>query len=317
MTATPDPADIFHPGEIAVQARMGVDVAIRPFAERAIRDFMPDQHRDFYAQLPFLFIGAIDGEGRPWASAAFGQPGFAHSPEPQTLVIGSLPLLAGEIGLALGEGDAVGLLGIEPPTRRRNRMNGTVVSTGDGLVVRVGQSFGNCKKFIHARDLEWRDARPGPIVRSATLSQQARALLSRADTLFIASRSKVVAGSPEKGLDVSHRGGRPGFVRVDAAGRLSFPDFSGNNLFNTAGNIVSDGRIGLFVPDFETGDAVFLTGRAAIDWDGPQVAALAGAMRIFDITPDETLFAPGILPLTGSVTEPSPFVAATGVWPAE
>ena len=313
MTSGPVPA-IFHAGELAVQARMGVVEAIRPFAERAIRDFMPDQHRDFFAQLPFLLVGAIDAQGRPWASAAFGQPGFVASPEPQTLTIGALPLLASELGLQLEAGDAIGLLGLEPPTRRRNRMNGTITAADDSLTVAVGQSFGNCKKFIHARALAWRDPRPGALVRSPGLSPQVRDLIARADTIFIASRSPVVAGSPDKGLDVSHRGGRPGFVKVAENGLISFPDFSGNNLFNTAGNIVADGRIGFFVPDFERGDAVFLTGRAAIDWDGPRVATLSGAMRIFDIEAEESLFAPGILPLTGPLTEPSPFVAATGVW---
>lgn len=317
MTAKPDRTDIFHAGEIAVQARMGVDVAIRPFAERAIRDFMPDQHRDFFAQLPFLFVGAIDGAGRPWASAAFGEPGFVHSPEPQTLIVARRPLLADEIGLRLAQGDAVGLLGLEPPTRRRNRMNGTVVAATEGLTVRVGQSFGNCKKFIHARDLAVRLAGPPPPppVRSPGLSDAARALVARADTLYIASRSPVVTGGAAAGLDVSHRGGRPGFLRVDAGGRISFPDFSGNNLFNTAGNIVADGRIGLFVPDFDTGDALFATGRATIDWDGARVGAIAGAMRIFDIEPEETIFAPAILPMTGPLTEASPFVDATGTWP--
>mgnify|MGYP001343401362 CR=1 FL=1 len=306
---------IFHDGELAVQARMGVVTAIRPFAERAIRDFMPDQHRDFFAQLPFILVGALDGAGRPWATAAFGAPGFVSSPEPHSLAIRGTPLLSPDVGLRLGAGDPVGLLGLEPPTRRRNRMNGTITDAGGALVVAVRQSFGNCKKFIHARDLAFHaDAQPGPLERMRGLSPRARALVANADTLYIASRSPHIDGGAEAGLDVSHRGGRPGFVRAGEDGRISFPDFAGNNLYNTAGNIVADGRVGLFFADFDTGDALFVTGQATIDWDGPRVAALDGAMRIFDVEPVEAIYAPGILPMTGPLTEPSPVAAATGIW---
>ena len=43
---------------------------------RVIRDHMPEQHREFFSQLPLLLVGTIDACGRPWASVLAGEPGF-------------------------------------------------------------------------------------------------------------------------------------------------------------------------------------------------------------------------------------------------
>src|SRR3546814_14766932 len=73
------------------------------------------------------------------------------------------------------------------------------------------------------------------------------------------------SGLREQGADVSHRGGRPGFVRVtedDGRSVLTIPDFSGNQFFNTLGNIAINPRAGLLFVDFATGDLLTLTGRS-------------------------------------------------------
>ena len=142
-------ASPWHDGERAIQQRVGVAERMEAFGRKVIRSFIPDQHRAFYAQLPFLLAGAVDDAGRPWATVIEGTPGFMHSPDPRTLVIGARragddPALAG-----LTAGAAIGLLGIELHTRRRNRLNGTVSAlTDDGFAVRVGQAFGNCPQYI-------------------------------------------------------------------------------------------------------------------------------------------------------------------------
>ena len=128
-----------------------------------------------------------------------------------------------------------------------------------------------------------------PIARRAAWQDDAdvRSLLARADTFFIASRSEAAAGGTGAGLDVSHRGGPPGVLEVRGDGALSFPDFPGNRYFNTLGNIRSDGRIGLLVSDFATSDAVFLTGRADIDWTPTRSVAGEASERGIDIAVDE------------------------------
>lgn len=311
-----DALDLFHAGELAIQMRDGTADKTAMLAPRMIQAFMPEQHRDFYAQLPFILIGATDATGQPWATAAFGPQGFITSPNPQTLVIGYQPLMAEPLKLVLQPGAKIGLLGIEVQTRRRNRMNGHVLSLGEGgLVVRVEQSYGNCPQYIQRRELSWRTGvAPGRAVMAKAQDKAVRRLIEGADVFYIASRSEALTADIKTGVDVSHRGGKPGFVRVDDDGRLSFPDFSGNRMFNTLGNIQADARVGLFFPNFETGEAVFLTGQATIDWDSPRVAAFAGAERIVDVVPDSVVFVQDAIPIEGVFVDQWPMLEKTGDW---
>ncbi len=320
IDALPDASTAFHNGELAAQSRVGVSDQDARLRARVIRPFMPDQHRAFFQTLPFMVIGSVDATGQPWASAAFGAQGFVSSPDPQTLIVGAPPLLMDELGLHLTAGAKLGLLGIELQTRRRNRVNGTVAAlNARGLILQVDQSFGNCPKYIQVRDLAWRDdgaefGRTGPVVQTTTTEKVANALIRRSDMFFIASRTAALTEDRRTGVDVSHRGGKPGFVRVAGDGRLSIPDFSGNLFFNTIGNIQSDARIGLFFPDFATGDAVFVAGRAEIEWEGEAVAAFKGAERLIHVLPDQVVLAKQALPIKGVLKEAWPPLAETGDW---
>ena len=122
----------FHAGELQVQERLGLRDKVERFARRAVRDFMPDQHREFYAQLPFVLVGTVDALGRPWASLRAGRPGFMQSPDPRRLEIAARPLFGDPLGETLKDGAEVGLLGIELETRRRNRLTGRVEAAGPG-----------------------------------------------------------------------------------------------------------------------------------------------------------------------------------------
>lgn len=310
--------NVYHAGELAVQERAGV----RKIADRLsqmIRPFMPDQHREFFEQLPFVVVGLIDEQGRPWSTLCFGESGFITSPDETTLQIASAPLLACELGLQVDVGDKIGLLGIELPTRRRNRMNGAISQAGaNGFAVHVEQSFGNCPQYIQTRSVDPRETgavqTASETERTASLGGDAVALIEQADTFYIASRTSDMSSRPNSGVDVSHRGGRPGFVSVGEDGVLSFPDFSGNRIFNTLGNIADDGRVGMAFPDFATGDLLLLTGQASIVWEGRRLEGFEGAQRLVDVAVDEVVHARAVLPLGGSLIEQSPKLARTGVW---
>jgi predicted pyridoxine 5'-phosphate oxidase superfamily flavin-nucleotide-binding protein len=243
-----------------------------------------------------------------------GRPGFVHSPDEHRLRIDTLPDAADPLTRHLRVGAPIGLLGIEPHTRRRNRMNGHVVALdAAGFTVAVEQSFGNCPKYIQAREPQWRGDTP-PALRAETLglalNEAALALIRAADTLFIATAA---AG----GADVSHRGGRPGFVQAsDASGRivLTLPDFSGNNLFNTLGNIEAHPRAGLLFVDDDNGDLLQLSGAARIVWDGDALHAFAGARRLLRIEVEAALWRPLALPLRWSAPGYAPQLEATGPW---
>jgi ferredoxin-NADP reductase/predicted pyridoxine 5'-phosphate oxidase superfamily flavin-nucleotide-binding protein len=309
----------FHGGEQAVQERLGVREKLESFGRRVIRDYLPEQHREFFGMLPFLVIGTVDGEGRPWASILAGPAGFVTSPDPRSLRIAAKPLGGDPLQATLREGAEVGILGIQLETRRRNRLTSRVVAvTEDGFEVAVRQSFGNCPQYIQTWAVTFeprRDAAAGnPAVRRDRLDDRAKALIERADTLFIATAYADGSDDPAKGADVSHRGGKPGFVRVEDDRILVFPDYSGNLHFNTIGNIQLNPRAGLLFLDFDRGDVVYLTVRAEVVWEGEAVRAFAGAERLLRFEVEEMIRVEGSLPLRFSFGEYSPFLDVTGSW---
>ncbi|MGJ3250787.1 MAG: pyridoxamine 5'-phosphate oxidase family protein [Elainellaceae cyanobacterium] len=308
----------FHPGEQAIQERLGGREKMEDFGRRVIREFLPEQHQQFYAQLSYFLVGTVDSEGNLWASILVGAPGFISTPTDRTLHIAAQPLYGDPLADTLKVGSEIGFLGIELHTRRRNRVNGVVSAiAADGFEVQVGQTFGNCPKYIQARqfDLEAFDpATAKPLQTMTTLGEGDRAMIAAADTFFIATAYLEDSAGAAKGVDVSHRGGKPGFVRVDGD-TLTVPDFTGNCHFNTFGNIEVNPRAGLLFIDFEKGTLLYLTGRAEVIWDNdPDVAAYAGAERLFKFHVEKGIRVEGSLPLAWSTPEYSRFLEQTGPW---
>jgi uncharacterized protein len=279
----------FHAGEQAVQARVGVRERVEQMGRRMLRDFMPDEHRQFFQDLPFLVVGSTDAEGAPWASLLLGTPGFVSTPSARRLVVQAEPLPGDPLGAALLLGAPLGVLGLELPTRRRNRVNGRIVALSGGrFELAVDQSFGNCKQYIQSRAGSFKA--PGsiepPRAETALLSDDAARVLERTDTTFIASRSSAPALGGAEGVDVSHRGGRPGFVRVSREAhvtRLLMPDFRGNFMFNTLGNLEVHPYAGLLALDFESGSVLAITTHARMIESGPEVSAFEGAERLLEL----------------------------------
>src|SRR5581483_8644029 len=176
-------------------ARAGVEDKVAHFGRRGIRAFMPDEHREFFEQLPFVFVASLDGSGQPWASMAWGLPGFIESPDPTTLHVAGSLAPGDPASRNLAAGVPVGLLGIELETRRRNRANGLVTARdGDAFTLRVRQSFGNCMKYIQTRHATLRrdpfaPFAVEPVAEDARLSPAGARMVASADTFFIASRS--------------------------------------------------------------------------------------------------------------------------------
>ncbi|MDR7332933.1 pyridoxamine 5'-phosphate oxidase family protein [Roseateles asaccharophilus] len=286
----------FHAGEVAVQARLGVAERMHEIGTRVVRDHMPEQHQRFYEQLPFMLAGSVDDAGRPWATVLVGRPGFVKATDDRHLDFATTPIAGDPAAAGLTAGAPLGLLGIELHTRRRNRVNGQLQAAGpEGLRLRVQQTVGNCPQYIQGREFDWvrdaADTQPRAIEHVAQLDGDAEWLVAAADTLFVASH----AG--EAGADVSHRGGPAGFVVQQDERTLLVPDYSGNRMFMTLGNLQADGRAGLLFIDFERGDLLTLTGRAEIVWGGPDVAALDRAERAWRFHLDEGFWLRDALPL--------------------
>ena len=140
----------------SIQSRYDVREQIENVGQRFIRDYLPDDHRQFYPQLPMLLVGSIDHSGRPWASVLVGRPGFINSPDPRTLEVHAKPLFGDPLNENLTQGVQLGMLGIEYSTRRRNRLNGEASLIDESYFrISVGQSFGNCPQYIQARNFEF------------------------------------------------------------------------------------------------------------------------------------------------------------------
>ena len=185
----------FHAGELAIQNRMGTQARMDRQGRQMIREYLPDQFRQFFVQLPYMIVGTVDAAGSPWASILVGEPGFLSSPDDRTLQIAAKPLFGDPLNTTLAEGIDIGLLGIELHTRRRNRMNGKVTAIDSNRFdVHVGQSFGNCPKYIQARMfelIEQDSATPRSIHQFQMLGVAERSMIAIADTFFIFKRTRL------------------------------------------------------------------------------------------------------------------------------
>jgi predicted pyridoxine 5'-phosphate oxidase superfamily flavin-nucleotide-binding protein len=320
------PHEAFHSGEQTMQQRVGLRERFAEVGALVMRDQMPDQHRELFGRLPFVLLGSVDSDGQPRASLLAGPPGFVHSPNAHTLAIETLPLTTDPLSQVVRVGAPVAVLGIEPHTRRRNRLNGVISALrGKGFEIAVRQSFGNCPKYIQARHAQWvgdTDASSTRVVKAGALDAAGEALVRGADTYFIASSvpPSQLDRDAAHGVDVSHRGGKPGFVRVerdaDGVHSLTVPDFSGNNMFNTLGNLSVYPRAGLLFVDFTGRSLMQLSVDTEIAWAGPDVAAFAGAQRVLRHRVREMLRIEGAQALRWGPAQHSPFLQATGSWAA-
>ncbi|MBT8167488.1 FAD-binding oxidoreductase [Falsiruegeria litorea] len=298
----PSGASPFHHGERAVQKRLGVR-DIEDWAQKVVRDFLPDQHRDFHTALPFLVAAARDEEGRPWATLLEGPDGFVTSPDLRHLVIEAKPSNGDALEHAFVAGADVGILGIELATRRRNRVNGRVSEDRtNSITFAVEQSFGNCPQYI--REREWHRvgvAQPKAAKLGSSLTVSQREWIGSADTFFIATGYRGDGESPTFGMDASHRGGDRGFVQVVNENQLQFPDYAGNNHYNTIGNLVLDPRAGYLFIDFENSSLLQLTGTASIDWEPDDLTAFPGARRLITLDIEEVVELPSAVGLRWQV----------------
>ncbi len=304
-----DHARGYHDGQRAVQRRAGGS-GMAGRLERGIRAELPEGARAFLAEQRLLLAGTADPDGLVWCSVLAGPPGFLATPDDRTVAIAALPPAGDPLARTLAAGPApAGLLAIEPQTRRRLRVNGTAELDAGGVRLRTEQVYGNCPKYIARRAVaaEGAPETPAPAaVRRDALSPADRARIARADTFFIAT------AAPGGGADASHRGGAPGFVAVHDERRLSFPDYAGNTMFMTLGNLEANPRAGLLFLDWARGDTLQLSGRATVDWSPERAAALPGAERVVDFEVEAVVFAPRALPLRWALQERSRFNPPVG-----
>lgn len=295
---------VYHAGELTMQARAGVqEMASR--IGRSIGSTIPLAAQDFLGRQPMAIIGTFDERGRVWASVLTGEPGFMQALDERTVRINAGPIPGDPLGDNFRVNDQVGIIVIELATRRRMRLNGRAEVRSDGAIdINAQQVYSNCPKYIQARAWEMKDvaAISAQSVQSDTyLNTKQQRWISEADTFFIASSHQ------EGGVDASHRGGNPGFVRVLNERLLVWPDYPGNMMFQTLGNLAVNPNAGLLFIDFERGTTLQLTGRAEVIWDAEHTARFAAAERVVEFHIDQAIEIENATRLRWRFLEYSPF----------
>lgn len=245
--------------------RRGVVAAADRIA-RSVGQVIPDVAAAFLEEQHLVVVAAVGDGDRVWASALAGPAGFLRAVDDRTMAIDAPPPLAVPL-TSVQEGAEVGTIVLDPATRRRMRVNGRLLrSASGGLLVEADEVVSNCPKYIARRRVDVPPTRTPELVSSLDdrLSPADVDVVRNADTFFLAT-----TGGADAGLDASHRGGNPGFVQVVGAGTLSWREYPGNNMYLSLGNLVVDERAGVTFVDWDGGRALQLSGRARLDWAGP------------------------------------------------
>ncbi|POR38466.1 Uncharacterized protein TPAR_01325 [Tolypocladium paradoxum] len=319
-TIMPSRLSTFHEGESAVRQMLKV-----PPSENPTSPGLPAPYAMRVQQSPLVALGTLDAQGRPWTTVWGGERGFAgpvaqgvlgfssdvdtrHDP-----VFGALWEGAGEDGLVQpggGRGKMMAALAIDLETRDRVKLAGVMMagSAKEEAVqaaMAVTESLGNCPKYLNKKDVRRHSPAGARLVSEGLpLPEEALALVDKADMFFLSSTNGET-------MDTNHRGGTQGFVRVVRNDEedvvLVYPEYSGNRLYQTLGNLRVNPLIGIVVPDYDTSDVLYLTGSSSILVGHDASSLIARTNLAVKITVTSARFVKAGLPFQGTLGEPSPY----------
>ena len=292
---------MYHSGELEVQARAGVQQQADRVG-KIISSTIPQAAQEFLRRQPFVVLSSVDTQGRVWVSLLTGKPDFMRATDEQTVAVDSVPSEHDPLRENLQANPNIGMLAIEFATRKRMRVNGRGELRDNGVIIYAEQVYSNCPKYIQARDWEVTETAPltATVQRSKVLSTAQQSWIKQVDTFFIGSFH------PQGGADASHRGGNPGFVKVLDEKALLWPDYVGNSMFNTLGNITAYPQAGLSFVDFDRGATLQLTGTAKVIWDTSHAEEFPGAQRLVGFQCKEVIETQNATPLRWTLHDYSP-----------
>ncbi|KAF2728410.1 hypothetical protein EJ04DRAFT_516624 [Polyplosphaeria fusca] len=285
---------------------------------------------------PLLAFGTLDSQDRPWTTLWGGQPGFSEAlgggiigtrtfvdaindPVVQALVGGTEK---GE--MRSGNEKMLSGLTIDLMTRKRVKIAGRMLAGAlseveveyEGgvkhaenapeqqnqlqLVYKVDQSLGNCPKYLNQYEIQPALTTSKLVEQSPNLSNEAKALIAKSDMFFLST-------STEDDMDTNHRGGPTGFVRIVSDTEIAYPEYSGNRLYQSLGNLQMNPKIGITFPDYETGEILYITGTTEILVLEDAAKLLPGSNLAVKIKIDEARLVEGGLPFRGTRKIPSPY----------
>lgn len=252
----------FHEGELATQRRAGVECDAKRLEKMVDSAHLSEGAARFLASQSFAALTGRDRKGGLWTSPLAAPAGFRQGND-GLLRIPVVPR-EGDPLFRMPTGQQIGLIVIDFAARRRLRVNGSLVVADNAVMsMEIDQAFGNCPKYIHRHDLSVPSVATTASVRvrcATSLEPADHAMIAASDTFFLGTTH------PTRGSDASHRGGPAGFVRVDSPGQLWWPDYPGNNMFNSFGNLAVDDEAALLFIDFTTGATLHVSGTAEVRW---------------------------------------------------
>lgn len=280
--------NVYHEGELSVQERVGVqDIAQRN--SKVISNTIIKGAFRFIEQQQMAVIGSVDRYDNVWASVITGMPGFMETLDGKSVnfdLSKTIVNFVDPLWKNIENNPQVGMLIIELASRRRLRINGTISKSANAMQLMVQEAYPNCPKYIQRRNII---ANPNPqsikettLINGKILSKNQRQIIEKADSFFVASIHK------KRGVDASHRGGNPGFVKIINDSTIRIPDYLGNSMFNTLGNFIITPKAGLIFVDFETNTTLQLIGRPEILWveEDPNDES-GGTKRFWDLRIEE------------------------------
>ncbi|KAH8904284.1 hypothetical protein BR93DRAFT_946640 [Coniochaeta sp. PMI_546] len=331
----------WHPGEVAVHKLLNIP----NYGGKPNSRGMPPQYGYRIAASPLVAFGALDEEGRPWTTILGGERGFSQPIQKGFLGAKSLvdrahdPVVQALLGSALPDGELlqvekpVSALSVDLENRDRvkiaGRMIAGVLSRQEGtdtavsemeMAVLVKETLGNCPKYMNKKIIRAHVPSPKLVSDTLPLPKEALDLIEKADMFFLTSANG-------EAMDTNHRGGPQGFVRVARNAPdevvVVYPEYSGNRLYESLGNLYLNPKIGIAIPDFDTSDVLYLTGTAKI-LAGADAAALIPHQKLaIKITLTAARFVKDSLPFRGVLGERSPYnppvrrLAIEGALPAD
>ncbi|KAF2669924.1 oxidoreductase-like protein [Microthyrium microscopicum] len=303
-----------------------------PEHDNPTSNFLTPQATFAANQFPLAAFSVLDSENRPWTTVWGGEPGFSQALGGNLLGTRTFvdnrhdPVIEAMVDQQFGKGNPKGMmfsgLPIDLVRRKRVKIAGRIVAggvkavgeedTGVGeiqVVTKIDESLGNCPKYLNEKEI--RPAIPNPklISVSPQLSKQAEDLIKKADLFFLSTANADI------NMDTNHRGGPPGFVRVISSGNadeataasIIYPEYSGNRLYQSLGNLLNNPAIGICVPDFETGDVLYITGTAEVLIGDKADEFLPRTNLAVKITIIEARHVENGLPFRGRAGEESPY----------
>lgn len=283
----------YHEGERQAQIQAGTTEQAEANGAGLRASLGPGVCR-FLSERTYAFVAAEAADGTPWISLAEAERGLFACLDEQHLAVHPEPRAGDPVFEALGSPSRIAILAIDLATRRRLRVNGRSRPHGESsLLITTAEVFGNCPKYIAQRTVVGTRAVAPRRLEVSSLDEWMEAIHA-ADCIGIATTHFV------RGLDASHRGGRPGFLRVRSVDEIEWNDYAGNGMFQSNGNLLVDRRAALAIPVFDTGALLLLTGDATVEWGPPRKTTfhlragimLEGATRSVFSDPEPSPFSP-------------------------